>query len=109
MHDIPLALKRSPCKNVLITNILLAKNMLQQSSCLSLVEMQIAFHNRVAADAANSNLAAQISINMEFLKHELANGYRRSKEMVVDQQSALTGIVSTHVDLHPLNSNPFEP
>lgn len=45
---------------------------------------------------------------MEFLEHELANGCRRSKEMVADQQSALTGIVSTLVDLHPFNSNPFE-
>ncbi|MEK3806095.1 T7SS effector LXG polymorphic toxin [Bacillus sp. FSL H8-0547] len=48
---------------------------------LILVDMQIAFHNGVAADAADSNLAGHTAIHMEFLERELANGYRRSKEI----------------------------
>ncbi|MRX54941.1 hypothetical protein HMPREF3291_24475 [Bacillus sp. HMSC76G11] len=77
---------------------------------LILIDMQVAFHNGVAADAADSNLAGRTSIHMVFLEHDLANGYRRSKEMVADQQKSLTGILSSIsdlVELQPFYAGPY--
>jgi Uncharacterized conserved protein len=70
---------------------------------LRLIDKKIAYYQGVASTIDDKNLGGDTQVHVPFLNEDLSMGYARAKEMVREQRTDISKILSSISDLVPIN------